>query len=834
MLPKILFIVLINYCILVVISENNKNKQEQLCAAHQTCKDCIQTSNCIWCAKVMKPSTSSDVEPVRCIPRDKYNQYWCPASQVINETSAILVEKDLPLTSRKDAEPVQVKPQKIRIHLRKGEEIRIKLQYTQAEDYPVDLYYLMDLSASMQPYKNQLSKLGGNLAKAMKALTGNFRLGFGSFVDKVVLPMTDTQPDKLKVPCSYYNEYNKKVNCAPPYGYQHQMSLSEDSNAFMRNVDAAPISGNIDAPEGGFDALIQSIVCTEHIGWRQKARRLLVFSTDANFHLAGDGKLAGIVEPNDGLCHLDENGIYTYSLVQDYPSISQINRKAQEHNIHIIFAVDKSKNTTYQLLSQSIVDASVGLIQKNDTDNVIQIITGEYEKLVESVELIDNAPKYVSVQYFSHCLNDTKELKRSKCEGLRYGDVVDFNITLKLLECPSDRALWNQQFEIKPRGLNESLKIELELMCECPCDKPDYKTYEAKSTHCNNHGDLVCGICSCHEGYNGKYCDCHGNNNKMSDDSNSTITSNCRASVNDTVDCSGHGICKCGTCECEVRPNPTERFGGTYCECNNFSCQRHNRILCGGNGDCVCGTCDCYPGWIGESCGCHDNTTCFPPSTSGKQNTEICSGHGDCICGKCHCKPQNNILYSGVYCEDCPTCSGQHCEKLANCVECLWTSYSSRATNDGTQSEDDSCSSCHDEIDIERIDKVEINTTEHEAGMRLCRVPTDDGCVLVYKYQLVSNRGDISVFKIFVEEHKDCPSVIPIVGVAIGVVVSTVVLGLVGLIIWKIVTSIHDQREYAKFEKERAMAKWERGENPLYRKATTTFQNPTFDVNTRK
>lgn len=40
--------------------------------------------------------------------------------------------------------------------------------------------------------------------------------------------------------------------------------------------------------------------------------RLLVFSTDAGFHFAGDGKLGGIVLPNDGKCHL-ENNMYTMS-----------------------------------------------------------------------------------------------------------------------------------------------------------------------------------------------------------------------------------------------------------------------------------------------------------------------------------------------------------------------------------------------------------------------------------------------------------------------------------------------------------------------------------------
>lgn len=53
----------------------------------------------------------------------------------------------------------------------------------------------------------------------------------------------------------------------------------------------ADVSGNLDAPEGGFDAIMQAVVCKREIGWRDQARRLLVFSTDAGFHYAGDGKV---------------------------------------------------------------------------------------------------------------------------------------------------------------------------------------------------------------------------------------------------------------------------------------------------------------------------------------------------------------------------------------------------------------------------------------------------------------------------------------------------------------------------------------------------------------
>ena len=38
--------------------------------------------------------------------------------------------------------------------------------------------------------------------------------------------------------------------------------------------------------------------------------------------------------------------------------------------------------------------------------------------------------------------------------------------------------------------------------------------------------------------------------------------------------CSGRGVCSCGQCECEQR-NEAEIISGRFCECDNFSCNRH-------------------------------------------------------------------------------------------------------------------------------------------------------------------------------------------------------------------------------------------------------------------
>lgn len=62
---------------------------------------------------------------------------------------------------------------------------------------------------------------------------------------------------------------------------------------------------------------------------------------------------------------------------------------------------------------------------------------------------------------------------------------------------------------------------------------------------------------------------------------------------------------------------------------------------------------------------------------------------------------------------------------------------------------------------------------------------------------------------------------------------SIILAGLIMLIVWKVVTTIHDRKEYAKFENERAKARWHRGENPLYKPIVTTFKNPMYKDDNR-
>ena len=97
------------------------------------------------------------------------------------------------------------------------------------------------------------------------------------------------------------------------------------SFSIQERVQAQQISGNQDSPEGGFDGFLQSLVCTELIGWRDLSRKLLLYITDAGFHFANDGKVS---DTDTHTCTLASQASITYATGLTTPScIVHIDRK---------------------------------------------------------------------------------------------------------------------------------------------------------------------------------------------------------------------------------------------------------------------------------------------------------------------------------------------------------------------------------------------------------------------------------------------------------------------------------------------------------------------------
>ncbi|XP_031455432.1 integrin beta-6 isoform X2 [Phasianus colchicus] len=415
----------------------------------------------------------------------------------------------------------------------------------------------MDLSASMDDDLNTIKELGSTLSKEMSKLTSNFRLGFGSFVEKPVSPFIKTTAEEINNPCR-----SVPYECLPTFGYKHVLSLTNDAERFNEIVKGQRISANIDTPEGGFDAIMQAAVCKEKIGWRNDSLHLLVFVSDADSHFGMDSKLAGIVIPNDGNCHLDHNNEYSMSTILEYPTIGQLIDKLVQNNVLVIFAVTNEQVHTYENYAKLIPGATVGRLQK-DSGNILQLIIAAYQELRSEVELeIFGDTEGLDLSFTAICNNGTFFPHQRKCSHVKVGDTVSFNVTISLPTC--DKT--TRHVVIKSVGLSDMLEMEILPQCSCSCQAKA----ERNSSKCNKgKGTFECGVCVCHSGYMGPHCEC---------DENALSTGSCKGSVEQSS-CSGRGSCYCGQCVCH--PSVYGRVYGAHCECDDFSCVRHRGLQCG-------------------------------------------------------------------------------------------------------------------------------------------------------------------------------------------------------------------------------------------------------------
>ncbi|XP_044195470.1 integrin beta-1a isoform X3 [Thunnus albacares] len=626
--------------LLGVFCNAQKEGNECINANAKFCGECIQAgAKCGWCTD---PDFLKQGETVstRCDELQSLRKRGCKDDMIENPRGEQRILRNKMVTNRKKGaeklkpeEITQIQPQKLSLTLRSGEPQSFNLKFKRAEDYPIDLYYLMDLSYSMKDDLENVKNLGTSLMLEMSKITSDFRIGFGSFVEKTVMPYISTTPAKLLNPCT------GDQNCTSPFSYKNVLKLTSDGTKFNTLVGQQHISGNLDSPEGGFDAIMQVAVCGEQIGWRN-VTRLLVFSTDAGFHFAGDGKLGGIVLPNDGKCHL-ENNVYTMSHYYDYPSIAHLVQKLSDNNIQTIFAVTEEFQPVYQELKNLIPKSAVGTLSANSS-NVINLIIDAYNSLSSEV-ILENSklPEGVTIAYTSRCKNGVVSEGESgrKCSNISIGDEVTFTISVTSKGCPKQGK--SETIKIKPLGFTEEVEIILNFTCECECHKDGIENSDL--CHFGN-GTYECGACKCNEGRVGRQCECSSNDVATED-----MDRTCRKD-NGTDICSNNGDCVCGTCECKKRDNPEERYSGLYCECDNFNCDRSGNKLCGGHGRCECRVCVCDPMWTGSACDCSlDTSTCLAG------NKQICNGRGTCECGTCKC---TDPKFQGPTCETCPTCPG--------------------------------------------------------------------------------------------------------------------------------------------------------------------------------
>ncbi|XP_069577117.1 integrin beta-5 [Brachyistius frenatus] len=746
------------------------------------CEECLLIHpSCAWCAQ--EDFGRGRTLTSRCDFSENLLKRACAAHFIEYPTSRFSILQNRPLSSKGSGstqyDVVQIMPQKISLSLRPGDQTWFSLQVRQVEDYPVDLYYLMDLSLSMKDDLDTIRNLGTKLAQEMGKLTSNFRLGFGSFVDKNMSPFSYTAPKYQENPC---NGYKLFPNCVPTFGFRHILPLTDQVDRFNEEVQKQMVSRNRDAPEGGFDAILQAAVCKEEIGWRKEAYHLLVFATDDVPHLALDGRLGGLVQPHDGRCHLNDNSEYSASTKMDYPSLALLGEKLAENNIFLIFAVTKRLYVIYKNFTALIPGTTVEILDQ-DSKNVIQLIIAAYNNIRSKVELtVWDHPEDISLSFTATCQDGRPLPGLRKCADLKIGDTVSFNVSVEARSCPSRGA--DRSFTIRPVGFKDRLEVAVDYQCDCGCSR----TAQTNSSICSSIGTYNCGTCRCEPGYLGARCECQDG------EASSMYLSACREADGKQI-CSGRGECSCNQCLCYE-----SEFGkiyGSFCECDDFSCARHKGVLCSGHGECHCGECKCHAGYVGDNCNCSTETaSCV--SDAG----QMCSGRGHCVCGHCQCTEPGAF---GDTCEKCPTCPDA-CGTKRECIEC-------RLFNSGRLADNQTCQRlCKDEIIT-----VEILNTEDSAAV-LCLYKTDSDCVMKFTYsEHASGQSVLTALK-----EPECSGGPDAFMVLLAVVGSILLVGVVLLAVWKLVITIHDRREFTRFQNARSRARYEMASNPLYKPAVST------------
>ncbi|KAK9958128.1 hypothetical protein ABG768_012302 [Culter alburnus] len=666
-------LLLISLLLLLVRSDSADNRC--LSALASTCEDCLRRGpECAWCSQ--ERFLDGAYVSQRCGTVSDLRVRGCEEEFIENPN--VKVEVNATVSSS------QVAPREISIHLRPGSEASFVIEVQQLERYPVDLYYLVDVSASMQDNLDRLKTVGLALSHQMKEHSSDFRVGFGSFVDKPVSPYIDVHPSKLVNPCSDY-----EVHCRPAHGFIHVLPVTENMTEFTRVIQEQRISGNMDTPEGGFDAMLQATVCQKDIGWRPEAKHLLLVMTDQPSHLTLDSKLAGIVVPHDGRCHLEDN-IYSQTTNMEHPTIGQLAEKLLDNNVYSIFAVDQVQYQWYEDLLDLIPGSYVGRLFPK-ASNLKDLVVHAYKKLLSDVEVQidveDGQAHRFWVNVTTFCPDGSSVSGNTKCSSVQPKQTVFFKITVGMSSCPAAGEDQEVLMSVRPVGFNESVTVRIRQVCGCGCTE------------------------------RGR---CHDDLNPCSTETGAGSTDSCREDRTKPV-CSGRGTCKCGTCVCDA-----SRLGniyGKFCEMDDFSCPYERGLVCGGHGRCVSGECVCLPGWTGETCSC-------PVSTESCVSNDglICSGQGKCVCGKCVCDdPQR----SGTFCEKCPICYSS-CQSHWSCVNCH---LSNGLGSDGFQLCNHSCAPSVDYVD---------DITELVRG-KYCLYPSSDKCQYRFLVDLASDRPQLHI-----------------------------------------------------------------------------------------
>ncbi|XP_065897548.1 integrin beta-1-A-like [Dysidea avara] len=768
---------------------------QNICASAETCDDCLRTApDCVWCSQIYTD------RPTRCF-HETDNKGNCSNSELVDAVGSVSFIRNDSVNSQ-----VLVSPQQVKIKLRLGSPESFNIQVNRVRNAPLDLYFVMDQSLSMEGSLNTFKTVTNTLLTHIASnITNNYRVGMGLFVDKPIAPYISETQLSFDDPC--------RRGCRPAYGFRHIVPLTSDSNVFQETLNNQTISGNLDTPEGGMDAVLQAILCEEIIGWRPPSLKMLMHISDAPIHVAGDGKLAGIVYPPVRDCLLQpesESNAYFYNgtITYDYPSLGMIESLLRERNIQLVFGALLDSGIILEDMREQLPDAIILQLSANSSD-IVDIVERAYREITDDITLQINEPEGIDVTFVPNCPNTDGK----SCLNVEFDQMVEFNVTVTAATCDAAFVSNGGNFSINIDGFG-SVMVDFQGICECDCTS----NAVPNSDDCSGSGTLSCGACQCQAGNFGSKCECDAT-------AAMTMSNNCPMGPNEQV-CSGidRGNCQCDECICT-----DPRYFGEACECDQFSCETDsNGNVCGGlsQGNCGCnGTCVCINGWTRSACDCTpDQSACRDT------NNLICSNRGACECNECIC---NDAIFTGQFCQFC-TGTGADCPEPA-CLafgDCILSEFGSSGSLDYS---DPVCSG----INITQLDmsqRANFDRTDFmiDGSTRTVSCVASQGnCA--YRY-FVGTRSEEGGQVPIVYERQSCSedSEFPAWIIIVIILGALLLIGILVLIGIRIFMELRYRYEYQQWLKEKNDAKFGQQLNPIYSKATTDVDNPLYDQKKRK
>ncbi|XP_075243255.1 integrin beta-5-like isoform X2 [Convolutriloba macropyga] len=791
------------------------------------------------------------------------------------------------------ASAVNMQPQLVNLKMRPGSTERFNVTIYVSKNYPVDLYYLVDNTVSMMDDFKNLAVLSDQLIAEMNSLTQNFHLGLGTFSDKPMRPWIFTdfytqKPVALCDDCAIPDVFRHQHKLTNISGEEFAIKLKDvkfaatidDTEATLEAMMQVVVCPKIIGWRQNSKRIL--LVSTESIAHfsGDGAFSGLLTKHDGECHLTEEG----IYTAGDKFDFPTLETLF-YKLkdsrIQTVFAIPEHRKKYYEEIVRvlpmsIVAVMAEDSKDLVEVVVESFTKIAklvqLSFVQPPQDDVIVNITA-----FCPSGEIIPDTTNCEDVGFDS-----TVTFEVSVTAPLNDYFYSSFSLAQESLEH------WTQ-LTVNVESLTGSGAGA----CDCtdPRLYPQLPQTDASGNSvCSGNGYVECGGCVCNSGFTGDDCQCSESVPlNMSLCQSPSIGVSLPCSDRGTCGCDG---CKClipplgDDIVASLRGfNP--RVFGEFCQCDNWSCRKasDNGLVCGGpeRGRCTgCddngASCECEPEYTGKACDCPVSTATCVSEVSGL----ICNGQGECVCGECRCFP--NSTYRGEKCEQCFNCPDIHCEPNKECVICAYEHRDEIVDDEERGSNTNNTSGYPQEGETEEKEgRKRVNLTdivdrychlecrnvlvymvEEESegeGREQCIVEDEnEDCSYLFYYfprspdyedSVVNgsmsttptttttssaeqdlNATDIGYpVRVAVIEirKKYCEDALLLILIILAIIIGILLIGMSVLIVWKIVVTIQDRREFAEFQSALKQADVKRNENPMFIKPTQTVSNPAHE-----